>query len=77
MFIHNKNVILICGATEKVITIGKKALGGSVILLALWVGFKSLDYSFLLEVFGRIDFVHMMLASVAIIGVMVISTSQF
>ena len=55
----------------------KTSSGIAIIALALWLGFDRLDHSILVEALGRINLGYMLLASVAIIGVMALSTSRF
>ena len=55
----------------------KTSSGIAVIALALWLGIDRLDHAILVEALGRINLGYMLLASVAIIGVMALSTSRF
>ena len=55
----------------------KTSSGIAVIALALWLGFDRLDHDILVEALGQINLGYMLLASVAIIGVMALSTSRF
>lgn len=55
----------------------KTSSGIAIIALALWLGIDRLDHGILVEALGRINLGYMLLASVAIIGVMALSTSRF
>ncbi|MDC0992893.1 lysylphosphatidylglycerol synthase domain-containing protein [Alphaproteobacteria bacterium] len=55
----------------------KTSSGIAVIALALWLGIDRLDHAILFEALRRVNLFYMLLASIAIIGVLALSTSRF
>ena len=67
----------VCWTLQHVSAITKTSSGIGVIGLALWLGFQTLEHTIFFDAIRRINIHYMILASMAIIGVMALSTSRF